>query len=98
MQRWEYRVVSLRAGHYTAALNEYGREGWELISVASDDRDVPAPAPGRTRSIPVPRALGRLEDAAAKLSNLGAADASEAEAATTTLMWVLRRPLDDDSA
>jgi len=36
MQRWEYRVVSLGDRQYTAALNEYGRDGWELISVVSE--------------------------------------------------------------
>jgi Domain of unknown function (DUF4177) len=96
MQRWEYRVVALREGHYTESLNEYGREGWELVSVTPDARDAAPPAPGKARSVPVPRALGRLEDAASKLSNLGTDDASDAPAATSQLMWVLRRPLADD--
>ncbi len=93
MQQWEYRVVSLRSGHYTELLNEYGRDGWELVSVASDARGVPAPDPGR--GLPMPRALGRLEDAAAKLNKLGARDSTETPAATssTGLLWVLRRPL-----
>ena len=43
MQQWEYRVVTLRAGQYTDALNEYGRDGWELVTVASDVRGVPPP-------------------------------------------------------
>jgi hypothetical protein len=96
MQRWEYRVVSLREGHYTEMLNEYGRDGWELVSVASDVHEVPAPQRGGT--IPVPRAFGRLEDAAAKLNKLGAADSPEAPAGGTsiTLLWVLRRPLSED--
>ena len=98
MQRWEYKVVALREGRYTETLNEYGRDGWELVSVTSDAREVPTPAPGKPRSIPVPRALGRLEDAAAKLNKIGSVDASEAEAPMTTLMWVLRRPLGDDTA
>ena len=98
MQRWEYRVVTLREGRYTETLNEYGQDGWELISVTSDIRDVPAAVPAKARSIPVPRALGRIEDAAAKLNKLGAADASTAEAPMTSLMWVLRRPLSDDAA
>ncbi len=98
MQRWEYKVVTLRAGRYTETLNEYGEDGWELISVTSDIREVPAPAPAKARSIPVPRALGRIEDAAAKLNKLGTAEASEPEAPMTPLMWVLRRPLSDDAA
>jgi hypothetical protein len=48
----------------------------------------------------MPRSFGRLEDAAAMVNKLGG---SGAEAATpepelttsTTLLWVLRRPLDD---
>jgi hypothetical protein len=92
MQRWEYKVVSLRAGHYTETLNEYGRDGWELVSVASDVPEVPAPHPGRT--IPVPRAFGRLEDAAAKLNTLGGADS--AGTTSIALLWVLRRPLSED--
>jgi hypothetical protein len=87
--------VSLREGHYTEILNQYGREGWELVSVTPDV--VEARAPDKAGSgIPVPRALGKLEDAAAKLNKLGADDSSESAPATTPLLWVLRRPLDDD--
>jgi hypothetical protein len=94
MQRWEYKVVALR-GRYTETLNEYGREGWELVSVASDVRpDPPAPAPGRT--MPVPRAFGRLEDAAAKLNKLGDSTEATPSAPPSNLIWVLRRPLSED--
>jgi hypothetical protein len=94
MQRWEYRVVSLRDGTYTATLNEYGRDGWELVSVTSQLVEAPAPEGG---GLPMPRALGRLEDAAAKLNKLGAADSTDAPAAATSnLLWVLRRPLPED--
>jgi len=103
MQRWEYKVVSFQKGRYTEALNEYGREGWELVSVASDVRGVVPPEPGGSGSsgIPMPRTFGRLEDAAAMVNKLGgsAAEAGAAEpelATSTTLLWVLRRPLDDD--
>ena len=96
MQRWEYKVVSLRPGHYTDALNEYGRDGWELVSVASEARHLQAPKHGG--GLPMPRAFGRLEDAAARLNKFGAGDTAEqdAEAPSTILLWVLRRPLSDD--
>jgi len=43
----------------------------------------------------MPRAIGRLEDAAARINKLGAKNAP-AEA-TTNLLWVLRRPLPEES-
>ena len=95
MQRWEYRVVSLRDRQYTAALNEFGREGWELVSVISE----PVAATGSERggAFPVPRALGRLEEAADKLTKLGASDpADELLSGGTRLLWIFRRPLSDD--
>lgn len=93
MQRWEYRVVSFRAGQYTSALNEYAREGWELFAVTPD---VPDAAPAKSGpSIPMPRVVGRIEDAASKLNKLG--DAVESAEPTTALLWVLRRPIGDDA-
>ncbi len=96
MQRWEYRVVALQEGHFTEKLNEYGHEGWELVSVASDVRGAGAPEPGG--DWPRPRALGRIEDAAAKLNRLGGSGeaAEPAPATSTTLLWVFRRLLDED--
>jgi len=91
MQRWEYRVVSLRNGTYTATLNEYGREGWELVSVAT--KGVETAAPEESRGIPIPGTLGRIGDAANKISELGKDAPAEA---TSNLLWVLRRPLPDD--
>jgi hypothetical protein len=46
----------------------------------------------------MPRALGRLEDAAAKLNKLGTGDSPEAKpsAPPINLIWVLRRPLAED--
>jgi hypothetical protein len=95
MQRWEYRVVSLRDGRYTEALNEYGRDGWELVSVAPGGNGAQVPDAGG--ALPVPRAFGRLEDAAAKLNKLGAGDPAKAPAGpSSTLLWVLRRPLSEE--
>jgi len=96
MQGWEYKVVSLRDQQYTAALNEFGSEGWELVSVTSEP--VTATSPERSGAIPLPRALGRLEEAADKLTKLGASDPADAlpTAATSRLLWVFRRPLSDD--
>ena len=89
--------MSLRKGQYTAALNDYGREGWELVGVTSEPRDVPVP-PERGSGLPMPRPFGRLEDAAATLGKLGGGDATEeqADASASVLLWVLRRPLDED--
>ena len=69
MQRWEYQVISMRDGHYTRTLNELGSEGWELVGSRPDVHDTPA-APERSGGLPMPRALGRLEDAAAMVSRL----------------------------
>jgi hypothetical protein len=95
MQRWEYRVVSLRDGTYTATLNEYSREGWELVTVTPQLPGASTPDEGG--GMPMPRAFGRLEDARAKLNKLGADDPTDAPAdATSNLLWVLRRPLPED--
>lgn len=53
MQRWEYKLVTSKdfsAGMFRptsraaleAALNELGREGWEVVSMDFDDELVPA--------------------------------------------------------
>jgi hypothetical protein len=89
VQRFEYKVISLRDGGYTAALNDYGRAGWELVSVVSDP--VAPAAEKRGRGLPMPRALERIEDAAERIGQQGAEPDP-----TSTLLWVLRRPLDDD--
>ncbi len=98
MQRWEYKVVSLRDRQYTAALNEFGRDGWELVEVITEELET-APSPERSGGIPIPkpRMLGRLEEAADKLQKLGTAEGdAEAGGATSRLLWVFRRPLIDD--
>jgi hypothetical protein len=96
MQRWEYKVVSLRGQQYTAALNEFGLDGWELVSVVSEA--VEAMSRERSGAIPLPRVLGRLNEAADKLNKLGATDpdAEVLAGATSRLLWVFRRPLSDD--
>jgi hypothetical protein len=96
MQRWEYKVVSLRDQQYTVALNEFGAEGWELVSVVSEP--LAATSPKRSGSFPMPRAIGRIEEAADKLTKLGASDSAGEAAtdATSRLLWVFRRPLNDD--
>jgi hypothetical protein len=93
VQRWEYRVVSFRAGGYTAALNDYARDGWELFAVTPDAPRPPAPEGGR--SIPMPRMVSALEDAAAKLDQIGE---TPQEPPGTALLWVLRRAVDGWSA
>ena len=86
--------MSLRDRRYTEALNEFGSEGWELVNVVSET--VPARvAERRGRGFPVPRAIGRLEDAADKLTKLGASEETGDGEPTTRLLWVFRRPLDD---
>ena len=97
MQCWEYRVVSLRDQQYTAALNEFGREGWELVSVTLEPVAA-ATSPERSGAFPMPRDLGRLEEAAGKLTKLGASDPAEElpTGETSRLLWVFRRPLNDD--
>ncbi len=96
MQRWEYRVVSLRDQQYTAALNEFGLEGWQLVSVTSEA--IAATSPERSGAFPLPLSLGRLEEAADKLTKLGASDPADElpTGATSRLLWVFRRPLIDD--
>jgi hypothetical protein len=96
MQRWEYKVVSLRDQQYTAALNEFGHEGWELVSVISEA--VAAASPERSRAFPLPRVVGRIEEAADKLTKLGASNPAEElpADATSRLLWVFRRPLSDE--
>jgi hypothetical protein len=92
MQYWEYRVVSFRAGSYTTGLNEYARDGWELFAVTLDAPREAAPDSGH--GVPMPRMVGALEDAAAKLNQLGE---SQQSAPTTPLLWVLRREVADET-
>jgi hypothetical protein len=96
VQRWEFRVLSLPDGSYTSTLNAYGAEGWELVTVAHDVRTVP---PRRDTGLPTPPGLGKLGQAAqavSRLGEIGEPEGPEPGTVTTTLLWVLRRPLDDD--
>jgi hypothetical protein len=100
MQRWEYKIVSLVDGTYTDTLNAYGRAGWELVAVAPDVHEVhPAKEEGSGGGLPVPmpRALGAIEQAGRRLTKSTAGDADEQQhGVVTTLLWILRRPLPDD--
>jgi hypothetical protein len=88
VERWEYRVLSFPKGGYTNALNELGREGWELVSVTPEPPRAEEPA---SSGLPMPRAFERIEDAASKLT-----PASPTPPAGAVLLWVLRRPLVDE--
>jgi uncharacterized protein DUF4177 len=89
VQRFEYKVISLRDGGYTSTLNEYGSAGWELVSVV-DDPAAGAPEKPKRGGLPMPRAFEAIEGAAERIGQ-----ATEPER-TSTLLWVLRRPLEDD--
>jgi len=95
VQQWEFRVVSFPQGQYTAMLNQYGADGWELVTVAHDIRTVPERRD--SGGLPMPSGLGRLGQAAEAVSKLGDSndsDAPEPGSLTTTLLWVLRRRID----
>jgi hypothetical protein len=95
VQRWEYRVVSFPEGQYTAMLNQYGADGWELAGVAPDVRTVPERRDG---GMPMPPGLGKLGQAAQAVSKFGETETSgapEPGSVTTTFLWVLRRPVED---
>ena len=97
MARWEYKVVSFEDGRYTESLNTHARDGWELQAVVPDVHEVAPPAPEKRRSVPMPGALGLAADAASTLSKVGAEPKPAPVSGTvTTLLWVLRRPVEDD--
>ena len=97
MERYEYRVVSVPDGQYTSMLNEYGAEGWELVTVAHDVRTTPEPREAGG-GLPMPPAFGKFSRAASKLGELESREQSAPEPGTltTTLLWVLRRPLEEE--
>lgn len=89
--------MSFPEGQYTAMLNQYGADGWELAGVAPDIRTVPERRDGGG-GIPMPPGFGKLGQAAQAVSKFGETESSDAPApgsVTTTFLWVLRRPLDD---
>ena len=77
------------------ALNEFGRDGWELVSVVSEALTAVTPEPAE--GLPLPRALTGLQEAADKLNKLGAGDGAESEPVSASrLLWVFRRALNED--
>ena len=97
MERWEYRVVSVSDGRYTSMLNEYGAEGWELVTVAHDVRTTPE-APAGGGGLPMPSSFGKFSRAASKIGDLEKreTDAPQPGTLTTKLLWVLRRPVEEE--
>ena len=87
-------MISLQDGAYTRALNEYGRAGWELVTVTLVPEAPEPEKPERKRGVPLPRAIGKIEQAADALQRLEG-DGPE-PARGPQLLWVLRRPLRDD--
>jgi hypothetical protein len=94
VQRWEYRVVSLTDGQYTSSLNDYARDGWELVNVVPDVQVVPEKREGG--GLPMPALGGKLGAAASKLKDLESSNEPVPGTITTTFLWVLRRPWNDD--
>ena len=89
-------MVTVPEGMYTALLNEYAAEGWELQTVAHDVRMTPERQEGGR--LPVPPGLGVLGQAASKLDELGSRESSEPAPGTITtrIHWVLRRLVEAD--
>jgi hypothetical protein len=94
IQQWEYRVVSLTDGAFTSSLNDYAHDGWELVSVVPDIGVVPEKREGG--GLPMPPLGGKLGAAASKLKDLDGSNEPVPGTITTTFLWVLRRPFDDD--
>jgi hypothetical protein len=94
LQQWEYRVVSLADGAYTTSLNDYARDGWELVHVVPDVSVVPEKRDGG--GLPMPALGGKLGAAASKLKDFDSSSEPAPGTVTTTFLWVLRRPFDED--
>ena len=87
-------MVSLSDGRYTSSLNDYARDGWELVNVVPDVQVVPEKREGG--GLPMPALGGKLGAAASKLKDLDSSDEPAPGTITTTLLWVLRRPFYED--
>jgi hypothetical protein len=94
VQLYEYRVVSLSDGAYTSSLNDYARDGWELVNVVPDISVVPEKRDGG--GLPMPALGGKLGAAASKLKDLDSSSEPVPGTITTTILWILRRPFDED--
>jgi hypothetical protein len=94
LQLYEYRVVSLTDGAFTSSLNDYARDGWELVQVVPDISVVPERREGG--GLPMPALGGKLGAAASKLKDLEGAGEPAPGTIRTTFLWVLRRPFDED--
>jgi hypothetical protein len=96
MQRWEYKVVVMHNRQYTAGLNEYGSEGWELVNVVLETLAPAAEPPQKGRRFPLPGTIGLIEQAADKVTKLGEGEAREpASDSGSRLLWVFRRPVSE---
>ena len=94
LQLYEYRVVSLTDGAFTSSLNEYARDGWELVHVVPDIGVVPEKREGG--GLPMPALGGKIGAAASKLKDLDGSNEPVPGSITTTFLWVLRRPFDEE--
>lgn len=95
MQLYEYRVVTLTDGAFTSSLNDYARDGWELVQVVPDISVVPEKREGG--GLPMPALGGKLGAAASRLKDLEGSSEPVPGSITTTFLWVLRRPFDGDA-
>lgn len=87
-------MVSLSDGRYTSSLNDYARDGWELVNVVPDVQVVPEKREGG--GLPMPALGGKLGAAASKLKDLDSSEEPVPGTITTTFLWVLRRPFYED--
>lgn len=87
-------MVSLTDGQYTSSLNDYARDGWELVNVVPDIAVVPERREGG--SLPMAALGGKLGAAASKLKDLESSNEPVPGTIVTTFLWVLRRPFDED--
>lgn len=94
LQLYEYRVVTLTDGAFTSSLNDYARDGWELVQVVPDVSVVPEKR--ESGGLPMPALGGKFGAAASKLKDLEGSNEPAPGSITTTFLWVLRRPFDDD--